>query len=1528
MPGVDVPEALVEGYFAAADAADLTVLGARDRAGAVRAHLALAAARAPGTAAVRVGNPTVERDGWETPHTVIEVVSDDMPFVVDSLTALVARAGYDVHLLVHPVVEGASFVHVEIDRESDPAILGALAASVESVLADVRAAVDDWVPMRARVLARAQDLRAAPPTGVPAGDADEAAAFLERLADNHFTFVGAADDTGGNALGVARRRLPEGLPDLDRAPTPVLTLTKTLERSTVHRAVPFDLVGVKQFDSRGRVIGEERFFGLHTADTYSEPITELPVLRRKADAVMARAGFAAAGHDSRTLANVLATLPRDEMLRGSADRLYELAMGVARLGERRRLRLFVSHDPSHRFVSCLVYVPRDRYTTSVRSAVLDALRDAYRGGDVDFTALVTESVLARLHVVVQRPQRVDVDEVAVESELARIARAWTDDFRDALVSARGEEAGLDAFRAWGDAFPSAYQSDVTAVEAVRDLSVLEAGDDLAIRLVGARPDAIAHLALYRVGAPLVLSDVMRVLEHLDVTVVDEHPYEITPSGLPPRWIYSFGVRATHRAVLADPGAQSRVAELFLGVWAGTIENDSLNRLVLRAGLTARDVVVLRALVKYLHQCGVRFTEGSVADALAANPRTTALVVELFATRFDPVLGDEDRSSRGAALEAQLAHEIDRVASLDEDRILRTLVALVQAAVRTNAFVSTATEYLAIKLDPTKLPFLPAPRPRHEIWVYSPTIEAVHVRGGDVARGGIRWSERRDDFRTEILGLMKAQTEKNAVIVPVGAKGGFVVKRPPADSEALRREVLACYRSFIAALLDVTDNLVDGSVVAPRGIVRHDGDDPYLVVAADKGTASFSDEANRLAVDRSYWLGDAFASGGSSGYDHKAMGITSRGAWVSVRAHFRAMGVDADAAELTTVGIGDMSGDVFGNGMLRSRHLKLLAAFDHRHVFLDPDPDPAVSYEERRRLFALPASSWADYDAALVSAGGGVYARENKALPVSPEVRAALGIEGDIGTLTPDEMVSAILRAPVDLLWNGGIGTFVKASDETDADVGDRATDAVRVDADELRCRVVAEGGNLGLTQRARVEYALAGGRVNTDAIDNSAGVDCSDHEVNIKILLGRAIGARVLAAVDRDPLLASMTDEVAALVLADNEAQTNALEIASVEAPDFVGVHARQIERLEHAGILDRELERLPDAKALQERHVNDRGLTSPELAVLLAFTKLELQRALVESDVPDDSFFRRDLVDYFPTPLRERYADAIDAHPLRREITATVIANAVVNRAGISFLSRLSDEIGVGLPALARAHVIARDLFDVVEVWSAIDGLDLVVPSATQDRMFLAARRLVERAARWLAREGREHDAGGAIARFRGPVHAILGRLPELVVGTGAEQLSATAAQLRAGGVPPDLASRVAGFEAAVAALPIADVASGLATPVLDVAAVHFLLAARLRLDWLRDRIAELPRADRWQTEARAALRDDLTDIHQELTRAVVATTDRADPVATRVEQWVAAHDEAVARALGVLADVEAGGVFDLATLGAARRELRELVT
>jgi glutamate dehydrogenase len=1013
---------------------------------------------------------------------------------------------------------------------------------------------------------------------------------------------------------------------------------------------------------------------------------------------------------------------------------------------------------------------------------------------------------------------------------------------------------------------------------------------------------------------------------MGVRVIDQRPYEVRPRDGTPVWIHDFGLAppeagATTRISDDDldaDGLRENFSEAFAAVWRGEAENDRFNRLVLGAGLTWREVAVLRAYARYQRQAGSTFSQSYLANALVANAHVAHLLVELFHARFDP---DRhlDPADEASVLTKRLEAAIDAVASLDQDRILRSFLTLVQATLRTNWFCDR--QHVALKLDPTAIPDLPLPRPRFEIFVCSPRVEGVHLRGGRVARGGIRWSDRREDFRTEILGLMKAQMVKNAVIVPVGAKGGFVVKRPGDD-------VAECYRIFVSGLLDVTDNIVDGEVVTPARVVAHDGDDPYLVVAADKGTATFSDLANTIASEHRFWLGDAFASGGSSGYDHKKMGITARGAWESVKRHFRELGIDAETTPVTAVGIGDMSGDVFGNGMLLSPRLRLVAAFDHRHVFLDPDPDPAAAHAERQRLFGLPRSTWADYDSDLISEGGGVFPRTAKSIPLSPQVRQALAIDAE--ALTPHEVVRAILRAPVDLLWNGGIGTYVKAGAETHAEAGDKANDGVRVDAAQLRARVVAEGGNLGFTQRGRVEYALAGGRINTDAIDNSAGVDCSDHEVNIKILLDTVVADGELTGKQRDRLLAGMEADVAAMVLRDNYDQTAALANALAQSGPMVDVHARYLRRLEADGKLDRALEFLPSDEVLAQRRSNGAGLVAPEFAVLLAYTKIDVASQLLASDVPEDTWLGRELTAYFPPQLSdERFADAMRRHPLRREIVAARVTNRLVDRAGTSFVYRLSEETGAGVPELARAHAAARDIFSLEEVWAAIEALDNQVEADTQRSMVLDVRRLADRATRWLLRHRPGSlDVAAAIAEFASGAAAVADRLPRLVSAADGEALAAAAGAWEEAGVPPELATRIAALRFLSPALDIVDVGQRLGRPVEDVGAVYFALGERLELDWLSARIEVLPRDDRWRTLARAALRDDWAALRASLTAEVLTSGGESGAaVADVVDHWVAGQRAAAERFLLVLDDIRGVANPDLATLSVAVREARALV-
>jgi glutamate dehydrogenase len=1487
-----------------------------------------------------------------------------------------------------------AWIHIEIDRTSDRAVMDRLEKDLERVLMDVRVAVEDEPKMRSLAGAIAMEISEhAPP--LPGAEIAESVELLDWLADDHFIFLGYRDytltDDGtvlrpvtGTGLGFLRSdklesqsfaSLPPEVRAKAREPK-ILILTKANSRATVHRPSYLDYIGVKKFGPEGEVIGERRFLGLFTHVAYSESISHIPMLKRKLDEVLLRAGFTPDSYDGQDLIEILEAYPRDELFQTSVDELVPIALGVLRLRERRKLKLFLRKDDYGRYMSCLVYLPRDRYTTQIRLRIQQILRRAFSGVTVDYSAMVSESVLARLHVVVRAERGKplpDVDTENLEAELTTAIRSWADDLVDALVEQTGEERSAALLRSFGDAFPEGYKADFPARTAVADLKRLDQlteRGETSINLYEAYNAAPGErrLKIYRLGPPISLSHVLPLLQSMGVEVVDERPYQILRTDREPMWIYDLGLRYEPSAGVDEAEVKQLFQEAFTALWRGDIETDGFNALVLHAALNWRQAMVLRAYAKYLRQVGVTFSQSYIEQVLLANAPVIRLLVRLFESRLDPARAG-GREPRSEEIADEIQGSLDEVASLDQDRILRAYLALIQATLRTNFFQrpgggaggtdanarakdagtgpgsasaraggSPYKPYLSLKFDPARILDLPQPRPKFEIFVYSPRIEGVHLRFGSVARGGLRWSDRLEDFRTEILGLVKAQAVKNTVIVPAGAKGGFVCKQLPdaSDRGAFLAEGIACYKQFISGLLDITDNLVDGKVVPAPDVVRHDGDDTYLVVAADKGTATFSDVANEVAMAYGFWLGDAFASGGSAGYDHKAMGITARGAWESVKYHFRFLGLDVGEQDFTVVGIGDMSGDVFGNGMLLSRHIKLVAAFDHRHVFIDPDPDPASSYEERKRLFELPRSSWADYDTSLISAGGGVFPRTAKSIKLTPQMREALGIEGDAAKMTPYELIHAALCAPVDLLWNGGIGTYVKAASENNADVGDKANDPVRADAVDLRCRVVGEGGNLGLTQLARIEFARGGGLVNTDFIDNSAGVDTSDHEVNIKILLDQVVRDGELTGKQRNKLMYDMTDEVAELVLGDNYGQNVVLAAARKQAANMMHVHVRYLRKLERDGKLDRRLEFLPDDKALAERRhaglaTSDAGLGlfGPEFATLLAYAKLTLDDELVSSDLPDDPYLASWLVDYFPSPLRERFRGYMDRHPLRREIIATRVVNELINTSGTTFMFRLNEETGASPQDITRAYLVAREVFDMPRFGRSIEQLSDQVDASTQLAMRLEARKLTERGARWLLRNRRPpFDIRQTIEFFAEGAVALAPSLPKLLVGRDLSAFEERRDGFAEQGVPEEPAEQVAMMVPAYSTFDLVEIAHTTGRPVEETAEVYFDLADRLQLTRLRDRIIALPRPDRWKSMARSALRDDLYTAHAALTRDVLATSEPGAGPEERLAAWTGENAAAMQRARQMLSEIWESDSFDLAILSVALGAVRTLVT
>ncbi|MFE0578287.1 MULTISPECIES: NAD-glutamate dehydrogenase [unclassified Streptomyces] len=1607
-PDRDTVLSYLQRYYLHTAPEDLTDRDPVDVFGAALSHYRLAENRPQGTANVRVHTPTVEENGWTSSHSVVEVVTDDMPFLVDSVTNELSRQGRGIHVVIHPQVvvrrditgklieilgpdcdaHGLrterphdslveSWIHVEIDRETDRADLKQITVDLQRVLSDVRESVEDWEKMREAALRIADSLPDEPTApDLREYELEEARELLRWLADDHFTFLGyreynlvdgdSLSAVPGTGLGILRSDPHHSgkedghpvSPSFNRLPADarakarehrLLVLTKANSRSTVHRPSYLDYVGVKKFDADGNVVGERRFLGLFSSAAYTESVRRVPVIRRKVAEVLERAGFSPSSHDGRDLTQILETYPRDELFQTPVDQLQSIVTSVLYLQERRRLRLYLRQDEYGRYYSALVYLPRDRFTTGVRLRLMDILREELGGISVDFTAWNTESILSRIHFVVRVPQGTELpvltdgDVERIEGRLVEAARSWADGFDQALNAELGEERAAELLRRYGSAFAEGYKADHSPRAAVADLVHLEKlrdGDkDFALSLyepVGAGPGE-RRFKIYRAGEQVSLSAVLPVLQRLGVEVTDERPYELRCADRTTAWIYDFGLRLSAGDLGDD--ARERFQDAFAAVWNGQAENDNFNTLVLSAGLTWRQAVVLRAYAKYMRQAGSTFSQDYMEDTLRNNVHTTRLLVSLFEARMSPVRQAAGSELVDAMLE-ELDGALDQVASLDEDRILRAFLTLIKATLRTNFFQLDSHgeqhAYVSMKFDPQAIPDLPAPRPAYEIWVYSPRVEGVHLRFGKVARGGLRWSDRREDFRTEILGLVKAQMVKNTVIVPVGAKGGFVAKNlpdPSVDRDAWLAEGIASYKIFISALLDITDNMVAGEVVPPRSVVRHDEDDTYLVVAADKGTATFSDIANGVAEDYGFWLGDAFASGGSAGYDHKGMGITARGAWESVKRHFRELGHDTQTQDFTVVGVGDMSGDVFGNGMLLSEHIRLVAAFDHRHIFIDPAPDAATSYAERRRLFELPRSSWADYDTSLISAGGGIHPRSAKAVPVTAQMRAALGIEAGVTKMTPAELMQAILKAPVDLVWNGGIGTYVKATSETHADVGDKANDAIRVNGSDVRAQVIGEGGNLGLTQLGRIEFARSGaggegGKVNTDAIDNSAGVDTSDHEVNIKILLNAVVADGDMTVKQRNKLLAQMTDEVGHLVLRNNYAQNTALANGSAQAPSLLHAQQRFMRRLESAGLLNRELEFLPTDRQIRELLNNGKGLTQPELAVLLAYTKITTADELIATGLPDDPYLRRLLFAYFPAVLGDTFAEQIDGHALRREIITTILVNDTVNTGGSTFLHRLREETGASTEEIVRAQLAAREIFGLADVWDAVEALDNKVSADVQTRVRLHSRRLVERGTRWLLNNRPQPlQITETIAFFGERVSQVWAELPKLVRGADLEWYQLVMDELTGEGVPEELAAKVAGFSSAFPTLDIVAIADRTGVDPLGVAEVYYDLADRLDITQLMDRIIELPRADRWQSMARASIREDLFAAHAALTADVLSVGGGASTPEERFQAWEEKNAAIIGRARTTLEEIRGSDDFDLANLSVAMRTMRSLL-
>ena len=1507
----------------------------------------------------------------------LQVVTDDGAMLMDSITVLLHRVGVPYAAIMNPVFrvhrDGAgdllrvepktsdgdgideTWVHVELPPAVDRDALQEVERLLPGVLADVRRVARDSTTMFAILNDLANDVETNADGHYPGADRDDVAALLRWLADGHFTLLGyqccpvrdgrVSGEEATASLGVLRRR--KGSRPRLTAGNELLALAQT-DVASYLRFGAYPYVFAVREDVDGNVF-EHRLIGLFTVAAMNADVLEIPIISRSVREALTLADLDP-GHPGQLLLDVIQTVPRSELFALSAEQLLAMTKAVLELGSQRRALLFLRADRLEYFVSCLVYLPRDRYTTAVRLQIEDILVREFGGTSLEFTARVTESPWALLHFMVRlRPDgasQIDTSEgnrARIQALLTEATRTWSDRL---IGEATGGPVGPVEAEHYAAALSEAYKQVVTPADAINDIAIIEELTDNSVRLVLSDHDydETVRLTWYLGGRTASLSELLPMLQSMGVVVLEERPFTVArPDGLPV-WIYQFKITPQPTIPLAQPGPKreataQRFADAVTAIWDGRAEIDRFNELVMRADLTWQQVVLLRSYAKYLRQAGFPYSQSHIESVVNENPGTARSLVTLFEALFDPDPSSSPKSRDAQAAAAAVASDIDALVSMDTDRVLRAFASLIQATLRTNYFVTRegsarSQNVLSLKLDAQLIEELPLPRPKFEIFVYSPRVEGVHLRFGYVARGGLRWSDRREDFRTEILGLVKAQAVKNAVIVPVGAKGGFVVKQPPlptgdpaVDRDATRNEGVSCYKLFISGLLDVTDNVdhISGVVSAPVQVVRRDGDDAYLVVAADKGTATFSDIANDVAKSYGFWLGDAFASGGSVGYDHKAMGITAKGAWEAVKRHFREMGVDTQTEDFTVVGIGDMSGDVFGNGMLLSTHIRLLAAFDHRHIFLDPNPDAAASWRERQRMFDLPRSSWDDYDKSLISEGGGVYSREQKAIPISDQVRAALGIDDDVTEMAPPNLARAILRAPVDLLFNGGIGTYVKAETESDADVGDRANDALRVNGNQVRAKVIGEGGNLGATARGRVEFDLSGGRINTDAMDNSAGVDCSDHEVNIKILVDALVTAGKVDPGERTALLESMTDEVGALVLADNADQNDLIGTSRANAPSLLPVHADQIRYLVTERGLNRELEALPSDKEIARRLEAGIGLTSPELATLMAHVKLTLKDELLSTDLPDQEVFASRLPRYFPTPLRDRFGPAIRSHQLRREIVSTMLVNDLVDTAGISYDYRIAEDVGVSPIDAVRTYVATDAIFGVGRLWHSIRAAGL--PIAVSDQMTLDTRRLIDRAGRWLLNYRPQPLAVGAeINRFAKKMAALAPRMSEWLRGDDKAIAEKEAGEFVAQGASDELAYMVATGLYRFSLLDVIDVADIEDRDPVEVADTYFALMDRLGTDGLLTAVSELPRNDRWHSLARLAIRDDIYSSLRSLCFDVLAVGEPDESGEEKIAEWEHLSASRVERARRTLTEIHESGQKDLAALSVAARQIRRM--
>ncbi len=1539
--------------------------------------------REPGGQIVKVYNPILSRHGWQPTKTIIEIVQTDMPFLVDSINMALKRLNINSHLSLHyPLsvsrdndgnvtsvaslknktsqTEDITIFLLEIDRLDSEEVLAHVHQELVDVLNEVSLSVQDWKPMRKKLKGIIDGL----PTALFPGakcELSETVNFLQWIYEGNFTLLGyrsyslngvegdielvSDPSTSLGAMLNSQESKPKLLSSLtfgaqrEATSKKLMLLTKSNTVCRVHRPTKTDYIGIKRFDKLGRVIGEDRFIGLFSSSIYNNSVFQIPYLGDKLRRITESSNYSKGSHDYKAMQHFLETYPRDELIQATEAELLASCVSILKLEERDAVKLIVREDSFGRFFSCVVYVTRERYNTALRKKTQEVLARHFESEEeVSFTTFFSESNLARTHYIVQlKPNhKPEFSVKAIENDLIESARSWEDKLENALIAHHGESIAKSLSNKYNKAFSQSYKTDVSPGIAVVDIATLETlNDDHHLGMIFYRPQEMkkgskqVRLKLFSLDEPLHLSDVLPMLENFGLRIVGERPYELILEGGHSAWVLDFQMLHTGDNDFDINKVQNTFQNAFAQVWGNELEDDGFNKLLLATNLSGRKITILRAYAKYMRQIGSTFNQTYIEETMGRYPEIANLIIDLFTQKFDPTI--KFAQKKLDTIQKDIIERLDQVANLDDDRIIRRYLDMVLATIRTNFYQphedGSDKSYMSFKVRPEMIPEVPLPLPKFEVFVYSPRVEGVHLRGGKVARGGLRWSDRREDFRTEVLGLVKAQQVKNTVIVPVGAKGGFVCKQMPTTGgrEAFFTEGQECYKIFIRALLDITDNIVDGELVPPKSVVRHDDDDPYLVVAADKGTATFSDIANGISEEYNFWMGDAFASGGSVGYDHKKMGITARGGWESVKRHFREMGIDCQTTDFTCIAVGDMAGDVFGNGMLLSKHTCLQVAFNHMHIFIDPTPDAAKSWVERDRLFNLPRSSWDDYDSTLISKGGGIFSRSAKSIMLTPEIKKMLGSKKS--SMTPTELMQSVLKMEVDLFWNGGIGTYLKGSSESHADVGDRANDSLRVNGSEMNAKIVGEGGNLGCTQLGRIEYCATGGRMNTDFIDNVGGVDCSDNEVNIKILLNSLVASGDLTVKQRNELLYSMTDEVGDIVINNHNRQTQSLSISHHAGANMLKEQVRFMHGLEKAGSLDRGLEFLPTDEELTERQSVGRGFTRPELAVLLAYGKMVLKEQLVIDEITNNSFHSRLLSAAFPVVLQQRYAKDMENHPLRREIIATQLANKLVDDMGLNFVHRMTDETGSTVDEIAHCYTIASEIFGLRQIFEDLDALNNILDAQTQTEMLYETRRIMRRVTRWFLRNRDVSMSIEDTINFYKPKFETLNsNIFDLLAPSDTKDIKGEINDLVEKGVPQHISETIGKASTLFSAMDIAQVAQEVDMDLCLVASIYFKLGNEVELHWFLDQISAQPVSNHWQALARASFREELDWQQRVLTGTVLKGLSGKDVGDDTVTKWIKDNEKLLNRWVHLLADFKASKTHEFAKFSVALRELNLL--